>query len=403
MNVKRLCLLGALICLCISCSANKSNAPPSYERTIIFETSPGEAPYYFSPECQSSYFIDFELNGTQLPSAANKLRSRAFSYAPSIGYFWALNDGKLAFINRRLKTIFVVEPSTGRYRAYYPVIKPYTDLVNLWVGPNDEFYVLVSSAEMRPDNTATDDSRNRPASSWDYIPYSFTYRLIKYRPLSEGYVLDKDFDMAEHDKRPRFVRISPHNNLYVQGWSDISRALQPAGVFNENGRFIKSTFAHGETCDGQEFYVHPWPRDNLAASFLDWLLCHCTTEVIAWPGDKSILRVKMDHAYRNANFKAACDGRLLLYLHNERRSPLSHGGMLAADFPLVIIKDLGSDKIENIDLSECRREEYDYFSISDVSLNYLGEIYAIAIYFNYRDGRSTDEKIVLYRWRQTNS
>lgn len=397
-------LLGALICISCSSPADDPKSPNSYERTIIFETSPGETPYGFLPQCRPSHTIEFGLGLDHDFQALNDIQNNELSYAPSIGYFWALNDGNLVFLNRRLGTIIILNPVAGLYYTFSPAFESYIGLHELWVGANDEMFVcLAKVSEPKPDSLTACTPQILPDSTSPDDSHRLSFRLFKYRPLSQGCILDTNFDMAEYDRRPSYIRISPQNHLFIQGWGDTLDRFHSTGVFDENGQFIKNTLAHGETCDGREFYVYSWPRKTLAASFLDWILCNGTTEIIAWPEDKSILKVKMDHAYRNANFKATCDCRFLLYLHNERRSVVSDSSILAVDFPLVKVKDLANNRVEQIDLSECRRDGFDYFSISDVSLNYLGEIYAIAIYFNYNNGRFSDEKIVLYRWRRQNA
>jgi len=403
MKIRRFSLLGALICLSCSSPADNPESPISYERTTIFETSPGEAPYGFLPQCRPSHTIQFELGLDQDFQALNDSLNIELTYAPSIGYFWALNDGNLVFLNRILRTIFILNPVAGHYYTFCPVIEPHTLPDQLWVGANDEIFVLLAKFdELRPDSLTVSGPKIPTDSTSPDDKHRIVFRLLKYRPLSEGCILDTAFDMAEFDEPPRFIRISPQNRLYIQTWRIGPIWPDPTKVFDEDGRFIKNTRAHGETSDGREFYTHSWPRDNLIASLLDWITGNRAAEIIAWPDRTTLLRIDLDRAHRNTNFKATFDGRLLMYLHNGKRLELPDGGKLVADFPIVAITDLANGDFVKIDLSECRREEYDYFSISDVSLNYLGEIYAIAIYFNDKDGQSSDEKIVLYRWRQKN-
>ncbi len=342
-------------------------------REVIFETGPGQAPYLMPLALQGSFFIDFSLNrNTYYNNDGGYSPAYSRQIGPSVGYFWALNNGNLVFINRRENLIYILDPVEGQYYKLAPISGLYTMLHYLWVGPDDEIYVaLIGGSE-----SAAVQGYLIPFSSRSF-PYD--YKLFRFKKIENGYVLDKDAKFPVFSHLPNRIRISPNNNLYVQKYPQNE-------IFNKNGKSIKSTSAMGQTQGWTEFIIQ---SNNYGL-----------IEVTDIAGGEMIMRDEFSRQIGNNNFKSTFDNHLILYFHSNHEFKTSDNGSVMVDVPFVMGKDLNTGTRYSIDLMECVRPDYKYFNVSDVSINYLGEIYAIVVYFNSPGRITGDEKIVLYRWRR---
>jgi len=342
-------------------------------RDVIFETKPCYEPYYFHLTLADSYFIDFSLSNDLGTYGQTRYSSDGYcSFGPSIGYFWALNSGELVFINRHNNMIFVLNPETGNYFRLAPTSGMYTKLNYLWVGPDDEIFTGLSGYL----NHNVDNNFPNPNS---YIPPTFSYKLFRYHNIENGYVLDSKSDFPVFSTIPRLIRISPNNNLYI-------KLMGKAEIIDKNGWPVKIASAMGQTQDRTEFIIQSGGSSLIEVKDIS-------------SGDV-IMRDEFTRQIGHNNFKGTFDNNLILYFHSSYEFRTPDSGSVRVDIPFVMGKDLNSGARYSIDLMECARSDYKYFNVSDISLNYLGDIYAIVVYFNDIGRITLDEEIVLYRWRR---
>ncbi|MCP4582739.1 MAG: hypothetical protein GY839_14105 [candidate division Zixibacteria bacterium] len=377
MKYPRKILPAMFIIILVLSGADSVNSDTTYKKLLresIFETGPAQAPYYFTLALSSSYTIDFSLTMTQGHFSRNgSWYSKVKSKSPSIGYFWALNCGDLVFINRRDDIVYVLNPKTGRYNKLAPIYEAYYKLNYLWVGPRDEIFVELSARN-------ESETKQKYPNPFSRRTATRNYKLFRLLRNDNVYRLDESFDSPVYNISSNRIRISPNNEIYVhqRGGSAI--------VLNQNGRQLGISRAEGRAKDLSEFTIKRG-RDKLI-------------EVIDVNSGRVMLCDEFSRQIGNHNFKSTFDNNLICYFHSRYSFSTPDSGEIGADIPYVMGKDLNTHERYSVDLIECARPDYRYFNVADISINYLGEIYAIVVYFNDIGQITGDEKIVLYRWRR---
>ena len=341
----------------------------------LFETKPGESPYYLPLGTAFMGVADFTPahGGPESPIDCTKYFGTYYRPA-SLGYFWALNNDEMVFINRQENNIYIINMLTGDRDIFKPKVGEYNRVSMIWVGPQDEIYAILS-----------------PSSGSDRIYYDFyhsKYRLFRFERYNGKYSYDDKSVFPENVGYPRQIRVSPLDNLYIQGWRGSPKFRGKNLVFNKYGQEISGSDADGENLIGQEFIVEGSSDRN--------------GRVVRARGLKSksfFMIQQVEHFPYIDNFKYTFNDNLILYNHHQTEIRLPNDKIMQVDMPSIIGVDVSSGYHYTIETYTLAREDYRYYSISDVSINYDGEIYVLAVYFDEPGFITGDELIVMYRFK----
>ncbi len=343
-----------------------------FKREIVFETKPWTSPYYLPLKLSNDYYSFTNNPIGELPYPPESRISGYSGIAPFVDYFWALNSGKLVFLNRSKKIVFVLDSKRKKWREYYPCKEPVDYLYNLWVGPNDEIYANIRIYEK-------------------IKKYGRVYdQLRKYNLTKSKLINQSEFAPIQTSGFMTDVTISPTGNLYISEMTYMTtKKFTHSQLYDRRGINCGETTAQDNTRDGVMFnFQKTVPSEKNAFTLLSF--------------DKDGLLTKRINEADNKryHFKATFDNLIIIYGH--RNKTLSPTGMPAAyiNLPFLLIFDQVAEKITEIDISQDIDTSYVYFSVSDISINYIGEIYAIFVYFNTPGRITGKEKIVLYRWKR---
>jgi hypothetical protein len=370
-------LIAILIFLAISAYGQEKLPGSKLEisREIVFETKPACAPYYMPISLFWLTGVDFAPteNIDSIKAIHNKTSSSRIQ-PPTTGYFWALNNDELAFINRRLGRVFVLDLRTGIYRDFDLKVGNYDRLSLLWVGPEDDIYAALSPS-----------GRNQPPGVFETTD---SVRLFRFERMNEIYLYDDISHFESYGRLPYRMRISPLNDLYVSGWSP--KKLPGSGnlVISKYGMELRLTRADGENLNGDEFKITSmYDRD------------YQVVKVANLKTGKFFMIEEIQGDSFRSNYKYCFNNNLIFYWHNFIDTGMDNGRILMVNRPSIFGTDINSGYHYLIDADALAREGYGCYTVSDVSINYNGDIYAIVIYFNSPGMITGDELIILYRWR----
>jgi hypothetical protein len=362
------CLGIMIIIPSIASGLNKSLV---FKQEKLVETKPWTYPYYFPLRLNNNNYSFTNNPIGDLPYPANSLNIPRQQIAPFVDYFWALNTGKLVFFNRHNNIVFVLDLKKKGWKEYYPRIDTNSYILNLWVGPDDAIYIC----------------------DQDYNRY---YKNLRYPYLIRKYFLESskpgptlNFRPIKFTGYPINMIVTPTDNHIITEMDDMGRTNFERPIFNTRGILLGHTKAEGNTCNGIRFnFQDDVPIESNAFSILSF--------------DKdNLLRSRLrEISSGRYHFKATFDNLIIIYGHrNKSLTPIGQP-TAAIDLPFLIIFDPVSEQISEIDLSENINTHYIYYSISDISINYKGDIYALFVFYNKPGIITGDEKIVLYRWRR---
>jgi hypothetical protein len=360
-------LLASLLCFKIGFGKDLK-----YIRETVIETKPWTSPYYF-PLKLNDYFYAFTNNPigeSPYPHESNGIPHRRV--APSVDYFWALNTGKLVFLNRSKKIVFVLDPKSEKWKEYYPCESTDNYISNLWVGPRDEIYMNVNLKDTNNDR------------------FHFYIELRNYSFKKSGWDNKATFSPIRLPEYPPDIIISPTGNLFISEMNYLAMGqCSKSDIYNQYGSKIGQTSAQDNTRDGIMFnFQKTIPSEKNAFSLMNF--------------DKNgLLAERIREATGGRyHFKATFDNLIIVYGHrNKSLTPIGMPAM-SIDLPFIIVFDPVSEEIMEVDLLKDIYTAYTYFSVSDISINYIGEIFAIFVYFNDPGVITGNEKIVLYRWKR---
>lgn len=342
---------------------------------VVFETKPGEPPYYLPIDRAYTGMIYFTpWHGFPINK---KYYSNSFGsyYAPAtLGYFWALNNSEIVFINKHENKIHIINVLTGACNTFKPKVGEYDRLLTIWVGPQDDIYAELAASRK--------------------IGFGFSYpddndcKLFRFEKDNGQYDYDDKSDFPKVTNYPRLVRISPLNNLFINGWPNRLGLPGKNIVFNKYGQELRGTNADGETLCGDEFeFITTWDKS------------YNVVKVKNLKTGEFFMFEEVKHLPYIFNFKYTLTNNLVLYCHHQKELNFDNNETLFVNIPTVLGEDITSGYHYVIDLDTLAREDYKYYNISDVSISYSGDIYALAVYFNNPRVLTGDELIVLYRWR----
>ena len=338
-------------------------AGDEYVREVVFETHPYETPYRFRPVLGGQANIDFAFeNDYQTWQDRNSISSNKPLLSPGLGYFWALNNDKLAFINRREAKIHILNLQTNTYDYLEPRIGKYNNLELIWVGPEDDIFVQLQQGM---------NFRSR--------------KLFRFVREKNTYVYDDISDFPPEVNSSRRIRISPLNNLFVSDWHKTPN--NATSVYTCTGKQMGITSGDGENLKGQDYMFSS--KNNGKYS---------TVSVTNLSTNSPILFEETKRLFNGFNYKYTFDNSLIIYSHYKDKLNIGKDSTLYVNYPSIFGKNFDTNDHFLIDTAELGRNDHRYFTISDVSINYEGEIYAFAIYFDHAGRIYGDELIVLYKW-----
>lgn len=358
-----------LLCLIISGTGFGDNL--KFKRETLIETGPWTAPFYL-PLKLGDYYYCFNNPIGELPFPQNMINLSYQGLAPSVDYFWALNSGNLVFFNRTKKIVFVLDIQKKKWKEYYPCNDMVKNLYNLWVGPNDEIYMNIGVSDKNINNGSVHNeirkyslSKSRFAANSEFMPI----QIACYAP-----------DMT----------VSPTDNLFISEMTYMTtRPNTGCELYNGKGAKLGRTAAQGNTVDGKMFNfrkTNPGESDILSILNFD---------------QKGLFSKRVGEAtYGRLHFKATIDSMIIIYGHRDREISPINMTVANVNSPFLLVFDPTSETITEIDLYQDLDTSYIYYSVSDISINYKGEIYAIFVYFNTPGKIIGNEKIVLYRWKR---
>jgi hypothetical protein len=194
--------------------------------------------------------------------------------------------------------------------------------------------------------------------------------------------------------RPPFfapdIVISPTGNLFISEMNYLTtKKYVGCDIYNSKGIGRGHTNAQGNTIDGRYFnFQKTAPDEKDAFSILNF--------------DKNgpLAQRIREATYGRYHFKATFDNLIIIYGHRDWSPTPIDMPVAYVNLPFLLIFDPVQETIINIDLTQDIDTSYIYYSVSDISINYKGEIYAIYVYFNDPGKITGKEKIVLYRWKR---
>lgn len=368
-------VVGIAILLISAASAQTNHGSLEYKRETLFETKPWTAPYYLPLQYgQNSYHFQHKQTGRIAIRESGK--DTAFSpMAPIVDYFWVLNSGKLVFIDMnqgimKPGSISVLDYQNGGWTDYL-ICEDYHDyFCNIWTGPDDELYFNYYSLK-------------KPASS-----ESSRFHLMKYSLEKSGWYNEPDYSPIMLAGPSALLHIAPSGKIFIHADYAASDTGEVSGrIFGPTGKFETTTAADGETMYGLFFNFNRGESSD--------------------KGIKSIIKIDRSGllqerfgglAKSDFDFKATLDSLIIIYSRRSVDKYSEDGKYFPIDLPSVVVfNPIGGQALE-VNLADSINLNYKYYHVSDVAVNFKGEIYALFVYFDNPYRITGDEMIVLYRW-----
>jgi len=218
-----------------------------------------------------------------------------------------------------------------------------------------------------------------------YSPYSSPTKckIIRFKKDNGGYIHDRNIEVSGIKGPNISLNISPDSCIYVNtSRYENDERLNYQKVLSYNGEYIKDTDAVTQNNEGVEIFEI---FDDDIENFL----------FVTTNDEKIIAYIPFNPEFNFERGKVKCtfDSRIII------SSPMFKNSLMRR--PVMVIYDTKNDDYNIIDTKlECPRDDYEYFNVSSVNFNYIGEIYAFVVYYNRLFDLTGDEKIVLYRWRK---
>jgi hypothetical protein len=361
-------LLIGIICLdCRSKSAIDKNRVLVFERETLVQTKPCRSPYFFPiyPRTGKYQFDRFT-------SIKSEIELRGFSnredkVSLTVDLYWALNSGNLLFLNSLENELFLLDIESGQYTTFYPPVDTPATIDFIWTDPHDDLYLGIRKTIKGNPNDI---------------------QIAKYRIAGDDLVNSGPYYPMAFQKYSFNLRIAPDGNIYALGWGSCRESAWGCGLFNDSGRFIDCTCAEGKTSGGQLFYY----REDLPF-FMEGI------SLPSFDKDKLLKQKIQRFDFPFYNFKSTFDDIVVTYRHIMYLVRADSLDSAYVDKPAVIVLDAATGHSIELDLYSDLNTKYKYFSVSDISINYKSEIYALFVYFDTPRQITGDELIVLYRWR----
>lgn len=346
-----------------------------YSRQTLFETKPWVAPYYLPLQYgQDDYHFSHKKNG-RIISHENKKDTTSTPLAPRVDYFWALNSGELVFIDKneglmKSGSIAVFEYQDKQWKDYLICGNYHDYFSNIWANPNDEIYFNYYSLK-------------EPAN-----PDGSRFHLKKYDLSGSRWIDAPRYKQINLEGPSTIIRIAPIGNIYLRTGNIHSSTLSfISSVFDSCGNYIDTTASESITID------------SIPVSFSTLKKGDSDIHTVYDLDRNGLLHQKLGSLTDdNYEFKATFDSLIIIHTHWIKDQKTENGFYFATDLPLVMVLDPSRGLSKEISLTEKANYKYKYYNVSDIDVNYKGDIYAMFVYFNDPYQITGDELIVLYRW-----
>lgn len=375
LKVKIIEIGGAFLLLTTIAIAQTNQGGLEYKRETLFETKPWVSPFFFPLHYgQNSYHFEHKQTG-RLKIRASKQDTAFVPMAPMVDYFWALNSGKLVFIDKnqgvmKSGTISVLDYENGGWKDYL-ICKDYHDYFsNIWTGTNDEIYFNYYPMK-EPVNS--DGSR---------------FHLKKYDLRQSRWIIEPEYSPIPLAGPSALAGISPSGKIYLYNNDLGSYASNgQGGIYNKSGKFISTATADGETIYGLPFNFSAGKHDDTGV------------KSIIEMDRTGLLHEKFGGLPKtDFRFKATFDSLIITYKNRTIDTYSEDNRYLPINLPSVVVfNPIGGQALE-INLADSIDSNYKYYSVSDIGVNHKGEIYALFVYFDNPYRITGNEQIVLYRW-----
>jgi len=328
-----------------------------YVREVVFETEPNEEPYN----------LDISFNPPTPFATKIGEGSRDITIPNSI-YF----DNKVRLIkaNYADNEIIVYDIEKNDYIKFKPILNEFNKMHIIGVGPKDDIFIELTKSG----NT----------------PYERYYKLVKYTRLDNEYVEDSSFSTNIFAYRFRNLYISPDNYLFSSNCNSGEGISWRTNILNPEGQLEKQSNAICRTKNGIEFYFKTETLETKVEK----------VKIIDESSNVSISEYEVKNAFVYDLIKATFNNEVIFQAFNVERIDLNDDLYLLGEKPIFIVFDLDLNTQSKISISDCAREDFKYFSVSKIDCNYLGDLFAIVIYFNSPGKITGDEKIAFYKWHR---
>lgn len=339
---------------------------------IIISASPAISQKIYQREVLS----EIGINEMPLPLRISLDDARPFAIQKDVTYgliisgvsFCLNNIGKLITADHGAKEIIEHDFDTNRQIKFSPVSDYFNMMQIIRTGPNDEIYVELAASDT--------DGKNK------------SYKLVRYSRTDSSYVLDKSFLLQEQKKPFADLRICPDYYIY---YKNIGKSY-PESVFTSLAPNSPKPTTTGASCrnsNGNELCLETSKTESGNSSLK--ILDARTKSVLAQFSNNKILIYPF--------LKATLDNKVIVIAPNTERIELPNNKSLVNRIPTFLVFDLETGNVQEIATSDLARDDYKYYSFSQISCNFLGDLLAVAVYFNNPGEITGDEKIVFYRWR----
>ncbi len=275
------------------------------------------------------------------------------------------NEDRLYFLNVSTQTIIVCELKSDNIDELPISVADYPLLKNYWLGPNDELYLWVAK-------------RDKIASR------TFLNKLVRFINGNTGYSLDSQFDTFEYHNPPGLINISPRGDIYIERWTSPGAASSQYGKFHNDGAYLGASDVVCKTIDGTEISL---VRRTLGPGKSSSSLLNYTNNVTLYEVQFNIRTIR-----------CTTNGSIIMRNWDYDKIPLADKNILQIDKPYVVVFDQQGNETTIDPYEECANSDYSYHSVSCITSNYNGDIYATVVYFNIPGQITGDETIILYRW-----
>jgi len=325
-----------------------------YVCEAVFETAPGEDPYN----------IKICMNQPSPFSAKPENPIQDYSILCPI-YFD--NKGRLIRAN---KDITVYDVNADNNTIILPPMDEFNFRRIIRIGPEDDIFVELGKSG----NT----------------PYQNNYKLVKYSNSNNEYIIDSSFSTDIFTYPFRNLFISPDGYLFSLSRNSNEENRYQTNIINPYGQVEKQANAICRTKNGTEFYIETETLNTGIRKVK--IIDENSNKIIFEYEGASISGYSFNKATRNNEiiFNGAFFEKIDL---NGDLSKFNKK-------PLFIVCDLNSNMQNEISMSDYLCDGYHYFTIVKTDCNYLGELFALAVYFNSPGEITGDEKIVLYKWHR---
>jgi len=193
------------------------------------------------------------------------------------------------------------------------------------------------------------------------------------------------------------LNISPDNKMFVPVKGKSSTA--EFDIYNQEGLLVKRTNYYTSTVDNKPVYLR-FKKNRYEPD----------STYFYEDRDSIVLNLDVSRSHYKGSLFCTNDNRIIIISDNDHHARYEkmkidkniYRRPVKLMQPKIQIVDINSGNINVLETKlECALEQYSEYSISDISINYMGDIYALVLYCNFpKEDSMAVEKIVLYKWHR---